>query len=127
MRLYKAMFKKYAVVSNTKVQMKKFTFEGLQEQQNTMSLQEVYAFMNDFKLFGFKKLKRDDIQKIIKMINAKNKDKFANQNLGDLDLQGFIDFLLQIGHFIFDKNERPMTFMCLLHRHMKSVSLASNK
>lgn len=62
MRLYKAMFKKYAVVSNTKVQLKKFTFEGLQEQQNTMSLTEVYAFLNDFKLFGFKKLKRDHIQ-----------------------------------------------------------------
>ena len=35
--------------------------------------------------------------------------------------------ILQIGHLIHDKSYHPMTFMCLLHRHMKSVSKASDK
>ena len=42
-----------------------------------MSLTEVFAFLNDFKLLKFKTLKREDITKIIKMVNAKNRDKFT--------------------------------------------------
>ena len=50
MKLYKAMFHKYATVNSNKQTIKKLTFDDMKEQKNTMSLAEVFAFLNDFKL-----------------------------------------------------------------------------
>lgn len=62
-----------------------------------MSLAEINSFLNDFQFNKSPKLqmRRDDIKKIVQLINLKNKTK-SNQSsqLSNLDLQGFIDFIL---------------------------------
>lgn len=50
MKLYKAMFHKYATVNSNKQTIKKLTFDDMKEQKNTMSLAEVFSFLNDFKI-----------------------------------------------------------------------------
>jgi hypothetical protein len=76
LKLYKAMFHKYATVSSNKINIRKVTFDDMKDQQNSMSLTEVFAFLNDFKIlnaYGSKvQIRREDIKNIIKMINLKN-------------------------------------------------------
>ena len=48
MKLYKAMFHKYAHVSSSKINIRKVTFDDMKEQQNLMSLAELNAFLSDF-------------------------------------------------------------------------------
>jgi hypothetical protein len=40
---------------------------------------------------------------------------------------GFIEFVLQLGHFINDDKENPSVFLPLLFRYLKETSLASDK
>ena len=50
LKLYKAMFHKYATVSASKINIRKVTFDDIKDQQNTMSLTDVFSFLNDFKI-----------------------------------------------------------------------------
>jgi len=92
MKLYKAMFHKYATVSANKMSVKKLTFDDMKDQKNTMSLSEVFAFMNDFNMSKNYTIKRDDIKKVIKLINLKGDT--AVKTSAELDLYGFIEFVL---------------------------------
>lgn len=49
MKLYKAIFHKYATVSSNKSK-KQLTFDEMKDQTSTMNIAEVYLFLNDFKI-----------------------------------------------------------------------------
>ena len=133
LKLYKAMFHKYATVSANKINIRKVTFDDIKDQQNTMSLTDVFSFLNDFKIlqtFGqssknILKIKREDIKSIIKMINLKNQNHTRTQ--ADLDITGFIEFVLQIGHFTHDRSTKASIFLPSLFDHFKTLSLVSKQ
>jgi|TARA_B110001450_G_scaffold208651_1_gene199377 hypothetical protein len=50
LKLYKAIFHKYATVSTSKINIRKVTFDDIKDQQDTMSLTNVFSFLNDFKI-----------------------------------------------------------------------------
>ena len=133
LKLYKAIFHKYATVSTSKINIRKVTFDDIKDQQDTMSLTNVFSFLNDFKIlqtFGknsqnIQMIKRDDIKSIIKMINLKNATNTRTQ--ADLDIGGFIEFVLQIGHFTHDRSNKASIFLPSLFEHFKNISLASKQ
>ena len=57
-----------------------------------MSLAAVFTFLSDFKITKLEFAKRDDIKKIIKMINLKQETHIKTYS--ELDLEGFIEFIL---------------------------------
>lgn len=57
-----------------------------------MSLAAVFTFLSDFKITKLEFAKRDDIKKIIKMINLKQETNIKTYS--ELDLEGFIEFVL---------------------------------
>ena len=57
-----------------------------------MSLAAVFTFLSDFKFTKLEFAKRDDIKKIIKMINLKQETNIKTYS--ELDLEGFIEFIL---------------------------------
>lgn len=123
LKLYKAMFNKYAGASSVAKNKAAGTFDNLQNQKQSVSLSQVFAFLSDFKITKLE-AKREDIQRIIKLINIKEK---ANINpVSDLDLESFIEFNLQLGYHLY-KNEAPRAskFMPLLFERFREVSLAS--
>lgn len=71
LKLYKAMFNKYASSKAEKSRVKHATFEALLDQKASMSLASVYQFLADFKISKAEFAKRDDIKKIVKLINLK--------------------------------------------------------
>lgn len=83
----------------------------------------MFAFLSDFKISRLE-AKRDDIQRIIKLINIKEK---ANINpVSDLDLESFIEFNLQLGYHLYrDQAPRASKFMPLLFERFREVSMAS--
>lgn len=98
-----------------------------------MSLTDVFSFLNDFKILqtygknseNIRKLTRDDIKSIIKMINLKNAATVRTQ--ADLDITGFIEFVLQLGHFTHDRSQKASLFLPSLFAHLKEVSLNSKQ
>ena len=62
-----------------------------------MSLTEVFAFFNDFKMNQKYNMKRDDVKKMIKMINVKSETPSKNPH--ELDMSGFMELILQLGYF----------------------------
>jgi len=51
------------------------------------------------------------------MINLKNASTVRTQ--ADLDITGFIEFVLQLGHFTHDRSQRPSVFLPSLFDHLK--------
>ena len=90
-----------------------------------MTLAEVYAFMNDFKLTQSPLIKRDNVKKVIQLINLKTQSNTTTNS--QLDLEGFIEFVLQIGHLFYNRMERASVFMPLLFDYLKEMSLASKQ
>lgn len=99
-KLYKAMFHKYATLYNNKVSLKAKTFDLMRSQQQKMSLTEIFQFLNDFQMNKKFNVKREDIQRLIKLINLRNDPDGRNNS--ELDIDGFMEFILQIGHFAHD-------------------------
>jgi hypothetical protein len=64
-----------------------------------MYLAQAYQFLNDFKISKAEFGDRDKIKRIIKLINLKQKSKV--NAVSNLDLQGFIDFNLQLGYLMY--------------------------
>jgi hypothetical protein len=124
LKLYKAMFHKYANVAKNKNNNKKLTFDDLKDNRNFVNLFEVFTFLNDFKIpQRFPQIKRDDIKNLIKYINLKKPTQ--SRNATELDLEGFIELILQIGYIMGDYGDKASVFMPLLFRYMKEVSLDS--
>ena len=59
-----------------------------------MNIAEVYLFLNDFKINQNFRLPREDLKKIVKLINLQSKT--ALKNSIDLDMNGFIELVLQL-------------------------------
>ena len=127
MKLYKAIFHKYATVSQNKLSVKKLTFDDMRDQKNTMSLTEVFAFLNDFNMNKNFTIKRDDIKKVIKLINLIDKHPTHVKNSADLDLYGFIELILQLSHFVNGNHPKPSVFLPMMFNYLKNQSLASIK
>ena len=99
------------------------TFDDVTEQKKSMNLASVFAFLQDFKITKVE-AKRDDVKRIIKLINIKQEENF--KSVSDLDLEGFIEFNLQLGYYLFkDYSVKPSKFMPLLFDRYKEVSQAS--
>lgn len=66
------MFHKYAAssVSDGRNAIKQ-TFDSLKYSSNTMNLKAIHTFIQDFKITKLEFAKRDDIKKIIALINIK--------------------------------------------------------
>ena len=97
LKLYKAMFHKYATISQNKISIKKITFDDMKEQKTSMSLGELFAFLNDFEMNKKFNMKREDVKRMIKLINLKQEG--PAKNLHELEMYGFMEFILQLGHF----------------------------
>jgi len=102
---------------------KKITFDDLKDKQKSMNLSDIYTFMNDFKLTESKNIKRETVKKIIKLINLKTNS--TTGGVTEVDQEGFIDLVLQIGHLYYDNMDRASVFMPLLFEYFKDISLAS--
>lgn len=125
-RLYKAMFHKYATISVNKATLKAITFDDMKEQRQTMNLGEVFRFLNDFEMNKKFNMRREDVKRLIKLINHQQ-DGPPVKSTNDLDMFGFMEFILQVAHFTSGQLDRPSEFLPLLFRHFKEVSLASSK
>ena len=64
----------------------------MRDKKKSMNLSEVYAFMNDFKLTQSPMIKRDNVKKIITLINLKTHNNTTINS--QLDMEGFIEFIL---------------------------------
>mgnify|MGYP006091440359 CR=1 FL=1 len=117
------MFNKYAGASSVAKNKAAGTFDNLQSQKSSVSLSQVFAFLSDFKISKLE-AKREDVQRIIKLINIKEK---ANINpVSDLDLESFIEFNLQLGFLLYrEVAARASKFMPLLFERFREVSQAS--
>ena len=69
------------------------------EQKKIMSLATVYQFLADFKISKAEFASREEIKKIIKLINLKQESNL--KTVSNLDVEGFIEFILQLGYFMF--------------------------
>jgi hypothetical protein len=63
-----------------------------------MNISEIFAFLNDFEITYNYNIKREDIKKVINLINLKSET--SKRYSLDLDKFGFIEFILQIAHMI---------------------------
>lgn len=125
-KLYRAMYAKYSNMSKNKQPNQKLTFDQVRTNQESLSLSEVYAFLTDFKLTQARLngLKRDQIKRIIKLVNIKQEKHFGTST--NLDFHGFIEFILQMAyHFSSESIQRPSIFLPILWQHMKERSLES--
>jgi hypothetical protein len=120
------MYAKYANMSKNKQPTQKLTFDQVRTNQESLSLSEVYAFLTDFRLTqaNLNGLKRDQIKRIIKLVNIKQENHFGAST--SLDFHGFIEFLLQIAYqFSAGSIQRPSIFLPILWQHMKERSFES--
>ena len=119
------MFQKYANVAKNKGGNQKATFDDLKAGRNFVNLLEVFTFLNDFKIpQRFPQIKRDDVKNLIKYINLKKQTK--GRNAAELDLEGFIELILQLGYLMGDRGAKASVFMPLMFRYLKEVSLDSS-
>lgn len=98
-KVLKAMFQKYSVQSPAKrgSQLSKVTFEDMKKENLTMDLAEINAFMNDFKILPMMPhLKRDDVKRIVRLINLKEPNAQIGQK-AEVDYPGFIELVTQLG------------------------------
>ena len=63
-----------------------------------MPLSAVYQFLADFKISKLEFAKREDIKRIVKLINLKQESNLSK--VSNLDIEGFIEFMLQLGYFM---------------------------
>ena len=84
------MFKKYAegAIGKSKPI---GTFGDIVEQKKHMNLASVFSFLQDFKISSIE-AKRDDVKRIIQLINIKQESNLKATS--ELDLEGFIEFNL---------------------------------
>lgn len=86
------MFKKYSAENAIhKSRHVGGTFGDITEQKKFMNLAAVFSFLSDFKVSNIE-AKRDDIKRIIQLINIKQETNLKTTS--DLDLEGFIEFNL---------------------------------
>lgn len=91
-----------------------------------MSLAAVFTFLSDFKITKLEFAKRDDVKKIIKMINLKQETNIKTYS--ELDLEGFIEFILQLGYFMHKAmSTLPSKFLPMLFDRLKEISYASKQ
>ena len=64
-----------------------------------MSTKAVFTFLHDFSISLIEFKRRDEIKTIIKLINLKQHGN--NLDVVDLDLEGYFEFMLQLGWFLF--------------------------
>ena len=87
------MFSKYSAGSNEKSRaLYKGTFEAINDSKNSMSLTAVFQFLADFKITKLEFARREEIKRLIKLINLKQETQISAHS--NLDIEGFIEFNL---------------------------------
>jgi len=119
------MFHKYSAGTNEKSRaLYKGTFEAINDSKNSMSLTAVFQFLADFKITKLEFAKREEIKRIIKLINLKQETQINAYS--NLDIEGFIEFNLQLAYYMYrETSERPSKFMPMLFERLKACSLAT--
>lgn len=91
-----------------------------------MNLFETFSFLNDFQILqNFPEIKRDDIKNLINYSNLKN-SAVARPNTTEIDLEGFIELILQIAYIVSDRMEKASVFLPKFFKYMRQVSLVSD-
>lgn len=85
-----------------------------------MNLSCIFAFLQDFKVTKVE-ARRDDVKRIIQLINIRQESNFKTTS--DLDLEGFIEFNLQLGFYMYKEYFiHPSKFMPMLFDRFREVS-----
>ena len=93
-------------------------------QAESMSLQAVTQFLRDFKIGNYEFLKTSEVKQLVLKINQ----KYDSQDYKALNLEGFIEFCLQMGFFMYlDITSKPSEFMPRLLERLRDASLASKQ
>ena len=64
-----------------------------------MSLAAINTFLADFKITKTDFVRREDMKKIVQLINLKQ--HHSSRSSSELDLEGFIEFILQLAYFMY--------------------------
>ena len=86
------MFNKYASTTHEKSRVQRSSFGAIMDQKKAMSLATVFQFLADFKISKAEFATREEIKKIIKLINLKQESNL--KTVSNLDDEGFIEFVL---------------------------------
>jgi len=89
-----------------------------------MTVRSVFLFLSDFKISRQEFKGRDEIKHIIKLVNLK---QHGNQSkIHQFDLEGYIEFMLQMGWFMFNNiSDIPQTFMRMLFERLGETDEAN--
>lgn len=124
LKIYKTIFEVYAKLSLLNKDLK-----DQHEGGKTMQLQEVFIFLRDFKISMTDQKGRDQIKAMVKLVNSKLSDQQQDAKgvvKYDLDLVGFIEFMLQLGSssLLYKEHSRvPTEFMNQLFGHLRANNL----
>ena len=69
----------------------------MKNEQSYMNLSETFAFLNDFGILpAIPSLKRDDIKRLIRLVNLRDRDETAltSNTKAELNYSTFVDFLI---------------------------------
>lgn len=121
--LYKVMFNKYAVGPGETLKPIQFTFDSVVHLKEVLSLHSVNKFLTEFQIQRGEFKKQDEIRHMIKMINLKLHGDKAR--IFDLELEGFIEFVLQLGAVLYGNIPEPSAFMPKLFERFRVTSLKS--
>jgi hypothetical protein len=98
-KLYKGLFSNYAAKSNNKYRNEKDSFDNIQSK--VLNMQEAFKLLSDYKISLKEFRSKNEIVSMIKQINFKING--GQKNVTQLDLEGFIEFILQIAHKLYSK------------------------
>lgn len=99
---------------------------GANDKTFLMNKQAIFTFLSDFQIERFEFLKNNEIMQVVAKINV----KYArpSEYSSGLNLEGFNEFVLQMGHFMFaDKTSEPSEFMPLLLDRLSAAAHATKE
>lgn len=79
--------------------------------------------MRDFQVEQSEFLKTEEVKRLVVLINKKYER--PHEHAHALDLEGFVEFLLQMGDKMFDQKDKPSDFMPLLLERLREASYAA--
>lgn len=118
------IYNKYAIGPAESLKPLVFTFDSMVHLKEVLNLHSINRFLNEFQFSKYEFMKQDEIKHLIKMVNLKlHGDK---SRIFDLEFEGFIEFMLQLGNSIFGGIDVTASiFMPKLFERMRMTSLNS--
>lgn len=123
MKIYRALFDRYA--QGPAPGQRSLTFEGLRKAKEVVSLPQIHKFLQEFRIGRQEFLKPTEVKQMVKLINLQSHAE--RSRIAELDLEGFIEFLLQLGHYTEGAGGAPASeFMSSLFERLAFASLQSD-